>query len=368
MRMLFAVKESYLPDIIGGGALDIHHMVRELGTQGHEVAVIAARLRERRHPVYRIRQKLARDRILTSNDTVNGYLTTKVFYWQVSRLLEQQIRSERPELVIVLGTEAEDLARVAVENGTPVFIRLVTARDAEELSHAAKIRKDVAGLLSSPLVKVISNSNFLAAYLQEILGIASEVDYPLIDLEDSVASNRAPVYISFVNPRQIKGLTIVLGVAARLPHRQFVFAESHLLNGQERENLERELAQVPNVSFRPSSGNLRGLYEKTALLLMPSQIKEAFGRVIIEACANAIPVVASDIGGISEAMGDSGVLLAPSDPPERWAEVIENILSSPNLYAQLSESAIANAGRKEFKTVEVSARFLEMAKRHATHR
>ena len=366
MRMLFAIKESYLPDVIDGGALDVHHTALALGAQGHEVAVIAAYMRERRHPVYRIRQKLARDRILTSNDTVNGYLTTKVFYWQVSRLLEQQIQSGRPELVIVLGTEAEDLARVAVENNAPVFIRLVTARGAEELCRAAKSKKGVAELLSSPLVKVVSNSNFLAAYIQDLLGIASEVDYPLIDLEDSVGPDRDPVYISFVNPRQIKGLATVLAVAARSPHRQFVFAESHLLNRQERENLKHQLTQLPNVSFRPCSDNLRSLYERTALLLMPSQIKEAFGRVIIEACANAIPVVASDVGGISEAMGDSGVLLAPSDPPERWAEVIENILSDPNLYALLSESAIANAVRKELKTAEVSARFLEMAKRHAT--
>ena len=98
---------------------------------------------------------------------------------------------------------------------------------------------------------------------------------------------------------------------------------------------------------------------------MPTQIKEAFGRVVIEACANGIPVIASDVGGIPEAMGDSGVLLAPSDPPERWAEVIEEVLSNPNFYSKLSKNAIANAERKEFKATEVSARFMEMAKRHA---
>lgn len=368
MHVFFAAKESYLPDVLDGGCLDVHHTALALEAQGHRVTVIAAHMRERRHPVYRIRQKLAPNRVLTASDTVNGYLTTKVLYWQVSRLLEQQIQSERPELVIVLGVEAEDLAQVAVKYGIPVVIRLVTARRAEELASAARSRKAVAELLASPLVKVVSNSTFLAAYLQDILGLASEVDYPLIDLQDSVVSDRDPLYISFVDPRRDKGLDTVLTVAALLPHHRFVFAESRLLSNQERKDLNRELAQLPNVSFRPCSPNLRSLYEKTAILLAPSLIKEAFGRVIIEACANGIPVIANGIGGIPEAMGDSGVLLAPSDSPERWAEVIEDILSNPDRNSQLSKSAIVNSERKEFQATAVLAQFLEMAKRHATQR
>jgi hypothetical protein len=88
---------------------------------------------------------------------------------------------------------------------------------------------------------------------------------------------------------------------------------------------------------------MRHVYEQTALLFMPSQVEEAFGRVIVEAAANGIPVVASDIGGIPEALADGGVLIPHTDPAERWAEAIERILSDSTLYARLSSSAYRNA-------------------------
>jgi glycosyltransferase involved in cell wall biosynthesis len=98
--------------------------------------------------------------------------------------------------------------------------------------------------------------------------------------------------------------------------------------------------------------------------MVPSRLREAFGRVIIEACANGIPVVARSVGGIPEAMGASGVLLAESDPPERWAEAIEAILSQPDRYADLSQRARANAAREEFDEAEITTRFMGMVQDH----
>jgi hypothetical protein len=45
---------------------------------------------------------------------------------------------------------------------------------------------------------------------------------------------------------------------------------------------------------------------------------EAFGRVIVEAQVNGIPVVARRTGGIPEALGDAGVLLPPDAPGAAW--------------------------------------------------
>jgi glycosyltransferase involved in cell wall biosynthesis len=250
----------------------------------------------------------------------------------------------------------------------PVIIRLVTAGCVEALSKSADINNGVAELLVNPLVKIMSNSRFIAGKVQRLLGLDSTVVYPPVQVTDSVAPNWSPRYITFVNPTPLKGLATGLEVAARLPHRQFVFAESWPIRGRQRKELDANLAKLPNVTFRPRSPDLRDLYGQTALLLMPSQCEEAFGRVIIEAGANGIPVVASRIGGIPEAVGMAGVLIAASGPPDCWAKAIEEILSRPELYARLSESAFANAQREEFNAKAVSAQFLDVIFGHAKKR
>jgi glycosyltransferase involved in cell wall biosynthesis len=364
MRLIFASKESYLPDVVGGGGLDIHHMTLALQSRGHQVSVIGARARDRRHLAGRVRQKLAGDRVVATRDTGNGYVTARALYWRVAALLDEEVARERPDAVIVLCTQSEELALVAAERGVPVLIRLVTAECPERLAQAAEADERVAKLLVNPLVKVVSNSNYVAGLAQELLGVSAEIDYPMIKLAESVAAERTADCITFVNPRSIKGLDIALAVAGLLPHRRFVFAESFVLSDTERKALDAELARLTNVRFRPYSANLKELYAQTSVLMVPSRLREAFGRVIIEACANGIPVVARSIGGIPEAMGSSGVLLSESDPPERWAAAIEEILAKPERYAELSERARANAAREEFDETQITTRFLGMVQDH----
>ena len=68
------------------------------------------------------------------------------------------------------------------------------------------------------------------------------------------------------------------------------------------------------------------------LLLVPSQTrphwKEQFGRVIIEAFACGVPVIASDSGEIPFVAGDAAIIL-PEDNAARWAVTIEAALRTP---------------------------------------
>ena len=68
------------------------------------------------------------------------------------------------------------------------------------------------------------------------------------------------------------------------------------------------------------------------LLLVPSQTrphwKEQFGRVIIEAFACGVPVIASDSGEIPFVGGDAAMIL-PENDAARWAIAIESALRNP---------------------------------------
>lgn len=74
-------------------------------------------------------------------------------------------------------------------------------------------------------------------------------------------------------------------------------------------------------------------------LLVPSW-EEPFGRVVIEAMALGVPVVATSVGGPAEIITDDvdGILLAPRDP-DRWAHAIARLADSPELTSRLGEAA-----------------------------
>ena len=79
---------------------------------------------------------------------------------------------------------------------------------------------------------------------------------------------------------------------------------------------------------RPSGGNtfdrrLRG---------------ETYGMVVTEALARGLPVVASDVGGVSEALGHGG-LLVPPDDPAALATALRGWLTDAGLRERLRRAA-----------------------------
>jgi glycosyltransferase involved in cell wall biosynthesis len=93
----------------------------------------------------------------------------------------------------------------------------------------------------------------------------------------------------------------------------------------------------------PLAGDaLAGLYRAIDLLVVPSRL-EAYGMVVTEALGAGLPVVATGIGGVAEALGRtaSGVpgRLVPPDDPAALAEVLGGWLRDAGLRARLRDSA-----------------------------
>lgn len=79
---------------------------------------------------------------------------------------------------------------------------------------------------------------------------------------------------------------------------------------------------------------------RSALLTVMPSHSETFGLVALESAASGVPVIASAVGGLLEAVGEgrSGYLLAGRDP-QRWAEVITALITDPPRLAALGRSA-----------------------------
>ncbi|MPY98703.1 MAG: glycosyltransferase [Actinophytocola sp.] len=86
-----------------------------------------------------------------------------------------------------------------------------------------------------------------------------------------------------------------------------------------RERIERlGLAERIRLVGPRTSEQLGQMYADSDLVVLPSRA-ESYGMVVTEALAHGIPVVASDVGGVPEALGDTedgvpGVLVTPNDP------------------------------------------------------
>ncbi len=73
------------------------------------------------------------------------------------------------------------------------------------------------------------------------------------------------------------------------------------------------------------------------ILVVPSE-RESFGMAAVEAMAMRVPVVASDVGGLSEVIehGKTGFLVPPQDPLA-LAEAIETLIRNPALRAEMGK-------------------------------
>lgn len=85
---------------------------------------------------------------------------------------------------------------------------------------------------------------------------------------------------------------------------------------QELRRLVEQLGLEKAVSFVGRRDDVPQLLATTDLLVMPSTYHEGFGRVVIEAGAAGVPVIASRVGGIVDVLEDhrTGLLVPPNDP------------------------------------------------------
>jgi len=76
----------------------------------------------------------------------------------------------------------------------------------------------------------------------------------------------------------------------------------------------------PNVVAAPWEREPEKLYGGLRLMLVPSQVAEAYGRVALEAQGHGVPVLASGVGGLPENVPGSLWRVADYRSPEAWAK------------------------------------------------
>jgi len=130
--------------------------------------------------------------------------------------------------------------------------------------------------------------------------------------------------------------------------------------GSLRGELERAIAQLgcaESVKLLGRIDDPRELLWASEVFAMPS-LKEGLGVAALEAMASALPVIASDVGGLREVVEDerTGIIVPPARP-EAIALAIGRMAQSPALRSQMGTAARARVV-KNYSMATMAARTL----------
>lgn len=353
-RLTFVTAAPYYPEAIGGAQLSTHTLLTTLAGSGWNVDVICAKAGPAgRHGNLDRRWRAAVNAAAgpsRETDTACGYACTRF-----GRLSQLRLRP----LFAELARRADALVATEVGTGghTPTklaLLRSLAGRAGRSVVFVRTLSDPAFARIadwSGPHLMFVANAPFVAQELDRRHGIAAEILLPVIDLDrfdgaGPVGGAARRPYVTFINPVPEKGAAVFAEIAARMPavnflvlkgkwsHRDYAGA-GHL----------DAIARLANVRVVPFTDDVAGIYRQTRLLLVPSQFPEPFGRVVIEAQAHGIPVVASDRGGLPFAVGGGGLVVAPADRADGYVEALRRLLDDGERYAALSRQAAANCAK-----------------------
>jgi glycosyltransferase involved in cell wall biosynthesis len=251
----------------------------------------------------------------------------------------------------VARSEALARALARIPDGAVVLLDGLIASPAPEalLPEAGRLRQVV--LVHMPLgdarerkvleaaAAVITTSEWARRELDDVRAHVAEPGVDPATLAPGTAGGGELLSVAAVTPH--KGHDVLLGGLATvgdLPWRCTCVG-----------SLDREPAFAARVQRQAPRGvrftgprtgaELDRAYAEADLLVLPSRA-ETYGMVVTEALARGVPVLGSDVGGVSEALGDGGAgLLVPPEDPAALGAALRGWLTDAELRGRLRQAA-----------------------------
>jgi len=197
---------------------------------------------------------------------------------------------------------------------------------------------------------VTAVSRFLAEETQLVFGVRKEVEvvHNFVDVERFRPGGRKPwterpdqerVLVHASNFRPVKRTADVVRAFARI--EQEMPAKLVLIgDGPDREHalaVASDLGVLDKVEHLGMQEQVHDLLPQADLFLSASET-ESFGLSMLEAMSCGVPCVSTDVGGVSEVLGDTGRLVPFADP-EAMATAALPLLRDADLHRRLAEAA-----------------------------
>ncbi len=187
---------------------------------------------------------------------------------------------------------------------------------------------------------------------ENIRCIPRSVDLSKFTLQHTIEPNKSQYVVSILGRiTTLKGHDYFLKAMAKVV-RQFPYIKIQIIGDapaskqeykKELEVLAYRLGLKSHVEFLGNRSDIPQLLAQTDCLVMASVEPESFGRVILEAQAAGVPVVATQVGGVVDIIDHrkTGLLVLPKDIDAMAAEVL-NVLKDPTF----AKSLVVEAQKK----------------------
>lgn len=370
MKLLLIQKTVYYPTFGGANKSNLI-LLESLTAKGHQCRVVApsAGAQTISHGV----------RAKSNGHCASSYERNGVEVYAVgnqSQLREQVIKQARefnPDWVLVSSEDPGQYLLAAALTAQPErVVYLAHTTLALPFGPGAAVRSVRAAELLEHAAGIVAVSDYLRDYIRR-WGDLDAVSLPLALYGAGPYPDLSAFYagsIVMINPCAVKGISIFVELARRMPHLEFAAVASW---GTTEDDLAL-LHSVPNIRLLQPVDDIAEIFAGTRVLVVPSLWAEALGRVITEAMLHGIPVLAADVGGTREAklgvdylLGvnaieeyerrvDARMMPVPVIPPqeiEPWVETLRRVTENRAEYERVSrESRAAAHGYIERQTVD----------------
>lgn len=360
MRILFVSGTA-----IGGSARSTRELAERLVARGHRVAIL---FRVDDHPRLRHVHKRAVNLVVKLGDSPFARPVDRV----AAQLGRRPQRAAEPvpyeiwtttipenSLATVLGSFRPDVV-VASSIGRVSWRRIRADLAGRGIPSVLYIREESAlghlTISEAPPDLLLANAQTYADRTAELGHVA--VMIPSVVTLDRYLVDSTRERVLFVNPVPSYGLETAVALARARPDVPFAFVEWWNLDDFGRPALEARLAELPNVELRAAETDPAKVYADTRVLLAPFLL-DGRPRVVLEAQANGIPVLASDLPALRETVGSGGRLVPADAPVEAWAAALGELIDDPARYRREVERARAHAAREEVDADAIVDRFVE---------
>jgi glycosyltransferase involved in cell wall biosynthesis len=273
-----------------------------------------------------------------------------IFTWQFDDLFDETLLKFSPDILLAYGGRPEDRRRYerARQHGVKTVFGL---RNAAYKTPGFFDHFD----------GVLTPSSFLTNLYRTTMGFESTPLPVPLNLEDVVAEERDPHFVTMVNPSPEKGLMVMARLAEELGRRR---PDIPVLIVEARGSVDHlvqagllsgfDLRRHKSIVGTPSVAQPKVFYARTRVLVAPSLWQEPAGRVAAEAMLNGIPPIVSDRGGLGEVCNGAGFVLhipqeftpktnepVPAEAVEPWVELIVRLWDDQVFYEGEAARALA---------------------------
>ncbi|MFD7161118.1 glycosyltransferase family 4 protein [Kribbella sp. NPDC059898] len=297
----------YLPWRRAGAEVMAHALLRGLASRGHSIQVLVV-------PEIRSDASLPFEEV-----PLDGIQIKVCTIGELPALLDRS----RSIDVIIGQLGASPIAAELARSYRSKYVEVVHADDPRTYRNLISCRPDLT----------IFNTRLLRDFFLAHCG-RSEVLHPPVSPE--IHRTHKGSHVTLVNLREDKGVGVFRSVAEQLPDIPFL----GVVGGygvQEQDFPE-------NVTIQQHTQDMRSdVWSRTRILMMPSKA-ESYGMVALEAAASGIPVIASMLAGIREAMGPSAIYLHRKEI-DAWRSHIKRLTEDSEHERELSRTSSARSER-----------------------